>query len=128
MAKPNKDRRRYKRVVFTVEDGIVGVLNPPDNGTKPITATVMDISSGGIRLLFKPILKDKIREGDKLVLSEIRGMSSSQLIVNVDAEVKWISEDELSKSIGLGVEFLNILSEDRQQLDELVEFWYMQKL
>ena len=91
-------------------------------------ANVMDISTGGVKLLFKPILKNKIKEGDRLVLSEIRGSGSSQVIINIDSEVKWITEDELSDSIGLGVEFLNVLEQERGQISDMVDFWYLQKM
>ncbi len=128
MEMPNEERRQSKRVVFTVEDGIVGVFNPTGNGGESVTANVLDISSGGVKLLFKPILGNKIKQGDRLVLSEIRGSSSSQVIINIDSEVKWITEDELSDNIGLGVEFLEVLEEEREQIDEMVEFWYLQKI
>ena len=128
MDMPNEERRQSKRVLFTVEDGIVGVFNPPGNGGDPVEATVMDISSGGVKLLFKPILENKIKEGDRLVLSEIRGSGSSQVVINIDSEVKWITEDELSDNIGLGVEFLNVLDDEREQIDGMVEFWYLQKM
>jgi len=128
MKMPNEERRQSKRVVFTVEDGVVGVFNPTGNGGEPVTANVVDISSGGVKLLFKPILGNKIKQGDRLVLSEIRGSSSSQVIINIDSEVKWITEDELSDNIGLGVEFLDVLEEEREQIDEMVEFWYLQKI
>jgi c-di-GMP-binding flagellar brake protein YcgR len=88
----------------------------------------MDISAGGVKLIFKPILDNKIKEGDRLVLSEIRGSSNSQVVINIDTEVKWITEDELSDNIGLGVEFLNVLEDEREHLDEMVEFWYLQKM
>jgi c-di-GMP-binding flagellar brake protein YcgR len=122
------EKRQFKRVLFTVEDGIVGVFNPPGKDGSPIEATVMDMSAGGVKLLFKPILKNRIMEGDRLVLSEIRGSGSSQIIVNVDTEVKWITEDELNKTIGLGVEFLNILDDKQQKISDMAEFWFMQKL
>jgi len=124
----NKERRQSKRVLFTVEDGIVGVFNPPGNGGEPVQASVMDISSGGVKLLFKPILENKIKEGDRLVLSEIRGSGSSQVVINIDSEVKWITEDELSDNIGLGVEFLNVLEDEKEQITDLVEYWYLQKM
>ena len=123
-----EERRKFKRVLFTVEDGIVGVFNPPGNDDSSIEAKVMDMSQSGVRLLFKPILQNRIMEGDRLVLSEIRGSGSSQVIVNVDTEVKWITEDELNESIGLGVEFLNVLDNDQQKIIEMAEFWFMQKL
>jgi c-di-GMP-binding flagellar brake protein YcgR len=123
-----KERRKFKRVVFTVEDGIVGEFNPPGNGEKPVKAKVMDISQGGLKLIFRPVLKNKIREGDRIMLSAIKGGPSSQVIFNIDTEVKWITEDELSERIGLGVEFMNVLDDERQQINDMVEFWYLQKL
>jgi len=128
MDKKNEERRKHKRVLFTVEDGIVGVLNPPGEGEDPVEASVMDMSKGGVKLLFKPILENRIMEGDKLILSEIRGSGSSQVVVNIDTEVKWITEDELSESTGLGVEFLDVMKSDQDQIDEMTEYWYLQKL
>ena len=123
-----EERRQSKRVLFTVEDGIVGVFNPPGNGGESVQASVMDISSGGVKLLFKPILENKIKEGDRLVLSEIRGSGSSQVVINIDSEVKWVTEDELSDNIGLGVEFLNVLEDEKEQINDMVEYWYLQKM
>ena len=128
MNSTKKERRQSKRVLFTVEDGIVGVFNPPGNGGDPVQANVMDISSGGVKLIFKPILENKIKEGDRLVLSEIRGSGNSQVVINIDSEVKWITKDELSDNIGLGVEFLDVLEDDREHIDEMVEFWFLQKM
>jgi c-di-GMP-binding flagellar brake protein YcgR len=128
MDKAVDDRRKHKRVLFTVEDGIVGILNAPDNGGDPLEAQVVNISSGGVKLIFKPILKNRIKQGDRLVLSEIRGTSSSQVIVDIDTEVRWITEDELSENIGLGVEFLEVLDDHQQKIDEIVDFWYLQKM
>ncbi len=128
MSDHNDERRKHQRVLFTVEDGIVGVFNPPGNGGEPLEASVMDMSKGGVKLLFKPILDNRIMEGDKLILSEIRGSGSSQVVVNIDTEVKWISEDELSETIGVGVEFLNVVESEQDQIDEMADFWYLQKL
>jgi len=128
MEMTNEERRQSKRVLFTVEDGIVGVFNPPGNGGEPVQANVMDISSGGVKLLFKPILENKIREGDRLVLSEIRGSGSSQVVINIDSEVKWITEDELSDNIGLGIEFLDVLDDEKEHINDMVEYWYLQKM
>ena len=128
MDKTKEERRQSKRVLFTVEDGIVGVFNPPGNGGESVQASVMDISSGGVKLLFKPILENKIKEGDRLVLSEIRGSGSSQVVINIDSEVKWVTEDELSDNIGLGVEFLNVLEDEKEQINDMVEYWYLQKM
>lgn len=127
MKKSSDERRKHQRVLFTIDDGIVGVFDPPGEGD-PVQASVMDISKGGVKLLFKSILKNRIMEGDKLILSEIKGSGSTPVVVNIDTEVKWISENELSETIGLGVEFLNMSENSQSQVDEMTDYWFMQKL
>ncbi|TFG94824.1 MAG: PilZ domain-containing protein [Calditrichales bacterium] len=122
------DRRQHKRVLFTVEDGIVGLFNPPDNNSDKIEATVMDMSEGGLKLNFRSILKNSIKEGDRILLSAIRGSDSAQVVINVDSEVKWVSENQISDEIGLGIEFMSILDDDKQKISDMVEFWFLQKL
>ena len=121
------ERRKYKRVLFTIEDGIIGALSLPGDQDRDIKARVMNISDGGVQLRFKPILNNRIKVGDKLLLTEIKGQDSEQVVVNVDAEVKWVSDDKLTNDIGLGLEFVDIFNQSKK-LNEFVEFWYMQRM
>lgn len=121
------ERRKFKRVLFTIEDGIIGTFTESNKKMDIVDANVMNISEGGVQLTFKPILNHRIKVGDKLLLTEIRGEKSGQVVVNVDAEVKWITEDRLSEDIGLGLEFVDVLKQSKK-LNEFVEFWYLQKL
>ena len=34
----------------------------------------------------------------------------------------------IHNNIGLGVEFLDVLEDDREHIDEMVEFWFLQKM
>ena len=122
-----QERRKYKRVLFTIEDGIIGTFSPVDQKENNVSANVMNISEGGVQLTFKPILNHRIKVGDRLLLTEIRGDKSGQIIVNVDAEVKWISEDSLEEEIGVGLQFVDVLKQSKK-LNEFVEFWYLQRL
>ena len=81
MNKKASERRKHKRLLFTIEDGIIGIFSPPGSDKNKITASVMNISEGGIQLTFKSILSNIIKEGDRLLLTEIRGSKSSQVIV-----------------------------------------------
>jgi c-di-GMP-binding flagellar brake protein YcgR len=122
-----KERRKYKRVLFTIEDGIIGTFSPSQEKDENVPANVINISEGGVQLTFKPILNHRIKVGDRLLLTEIRGDKSGQIIVNVDAEVKWISEDLLQEEIGVGLQFVDVLKQSKK-LNEFVEFWYLQRL
>ena len=122
-----KERRKYKRVLFTIEDGIIGTFSPSQGKNENFPASVINISEGGVQLTFKPILNHRIKVGDRLLLTEIRGDKSGQIIVNVDAEVKWISEDSLQEEIGVGLQFVDVLKQSKK-LNKFVEFWYLQRL
>ncbi len=122
-----QERRKDKRVLFTIEDGIIGTFSPSEKNTDSVDANIMNISEGGVQLTFKPILNHRIKVGDRLLLTEIRGEKSGQIIVNVDSEVKWISEDKLSEEIGVGLHFVDVLKQSKN-LNEFVEFWYLQRL
>ena len=122
-----QERRKFKRVLFTIEDGIIGTFSPVAQKESNVSANVMNISEGGVQLTFKPILNHRIKVGDRLLLTEIRGDKSGQIIVNVDAEVKWISEDTLQEEIGVGLQFVDVLKQSKK-LNEFVEFWYLQRL
>ena len=123
----SKERRKHKRVLFTIEDGIIGTFTPVPTEKENVAANVINISEGGVQLTFKPILNHRIKVGDRLLLTEIRGDKSGQIIVNVDAEVKWISEDSLQEEIGVGLQFVDVLKQSKK-LNDFVEFWYLQRL
>jgi len=129
MTKQGKERRQFRRVVFTMEDGIVGVFEPPGvEGSKHISAQVLNLSEGGLQLTFNTVLKQRIKEGDRLLLTEIRGSGSTEVVVNVDTEVRWISRDELSEKIGIGCEFINLLDDTKQKINKMMELWYLQRI
>ena len=122
-----QERRKYKRVLFTIEDGIIGTFSPGKESEESVTANGINISEGGVQLTFKPILNNRIKVGDRLLLTEIKGEKSDQVIVNVDAEVKWISDDKLSEDIGVGLQFVDVFDQSKK-FNDFVEFWYLQRL
>jgi c-di-GMP-binding flagellar brake protein YcgR len=129
MTKSEKERRLHKRVVFTLEDGIVGIFDPPGvSQQQRITAQVLNLSEGGLQLTFDTVLKHRIKPGDRLLLTEIRGSNPAEVIVNIDSEVRWISRSQLSEKIGIGCEFRNLLAETKQKLSKIIELWYLQRI
>ena len=59
------ERRQFKRVLFTIEDGIIGTFSPiKDDAADKVAANVVNISEGGVQLTFKPILNQRIKVGD----------------------------------------------------------------
>lgn len=120
------DRRNSKRIMFTPNDGVIGVFSPPKNPDKKIKANIVNISSGGVHISFNAMIKHNIKEGDKLVLTAINGRDHQNYIVNVDTEIKWISDEKLQKEVGAGGKFADDERVTNFRFNELMEYWYMQ--
>ena len=77
------------------------------------------------------VVADGIESSGNFAFTAADGVTISAketVVINIDSEVKWISEDELSDNIGLGVEFLDILEDEKEHLSDMVEYWYLQKM
>ena len=119
-----ENRRLHRRAIFTFEDDIQGTFSIPVNGGKPITTHVLNLSAGGAHFTISPRDEDRINQGIKLVLLQIKGPDPLQYLVNVDAEVKWVFNHEILEHTGAGCEFHNISESSHDQITSFVESWY----
>lgn len=120
--KDGSERRQFKRVAISSNDGIIGIISSPQLiAEDSIAVNIIDLSAGGLHF-FLPVGSFKeISAGDDLILREIKGTKNLEFISNVDLEVKWIAEHPALKHVGLGCEFLNISNEIRQQIDQFID-------
>jgi c-di-GMP-binding flagellar brake protein YcgR len=120
--KNGKERRRFKRVVIPVDDGIMGFISSSRLlADEPIAVKIIDLSAGGLHFFLHRSCFKEISTGDRLILKEIKGTKNLDFISNVELEVKWIADHQALKHIGLGCEFLHISEEIRQQIDQFVD-------
>jgi len=73
----NPERRRYKRVFkrvfFSNQDDLAGILKLSDNHEVFLTAFIKDLSEGGLGFAVKKDQKNKIITGSQLTLKKILG-------------------------------------------------------
>ena len=105
-----ENRRRHRRALFTFEDDIQGVFSIPANGGKPITTHVLNLSAGGAHFTISPRDEDRIKQGIKLVLLQIKGPDPFN--------------HEILEHTGAGCEFHNISESSHDQITSFVESWY----
>jgi c-di-GMP-binding flagellar brake protein YcgR len=85
-----------------------------------ITASIMDLGEEGICLALKQDDEDKLHEGDRMILTEIKGLEDLQVITNVEMEVKWTLN---LKHIAAGCEFLKAPQTLRDQIRQFMNSW-----
>jgi c-di-GMP-binding flagellar brake protein YcgR len=117
------ERRKFERAVFTLEDGVIGILSVPGIHDRSIQTNILNISEGGIQFTLDAQNKNKIRTRDRVVVLQIKAPATLKFLVNIDAEVKWVLHPDMFEFAGVGCQFINISPSSREQISAFVEAW-----
>ena len=116
-----KDKRKNPRIIFSLDDGIVGSLIVPHVHKKPITAYILNLSLGGIYFTLRSDQSKDLNKGDIFSLTEIKQWGSENFVLNIDAEIKWKLDNKEMQYISLGCEFKKIPDTSKQNLVKFME-------
>jgi hypothetical protein len=108
MVDEEKEKRRFQRIFFSIEDGIKGIIAFSDYQRGLLVAHIINIGEGGLGLAVSKDKKDKIVKGDQVILTHVTGIQGLESLVNVDAEIKWILENPSLEYVLFGCEFLDL--------------------
>jgi len=117
-----EEKRRYKRIYFTGEDNLQGVLAIPSLNIQNHTVAIMDLSVGGIGFTLKRDEVGSIEHGQQIILRSFGGNAALQLESDITMEVRWILTHDILKHQGVGCEFIIIESHIREKIQEIVSF------
>ncbi|KPJ74894.1 MAG: hypothetical protein AMJ54_16360 [Deltaproteobacteria bacterium SG8_13] len=116
------EKRKFKRVVFSAGDEVIGVVTWPEHGEEPFAYRVSDIGAGGMRFILTREKAPQIIDfNDTLHLREIKGKSQLEFVAGVALEVRWVIEHEMFEHMVIGCEFVNIEADVQKQIDAFVE-------
>jgi c-di-GMP-binding flagellar brake protein YcgR len=121
------ERRQFRRALFTIEDGITGLISISSLPKTPITTYILNLSEGGMNFTLRDEVKDNFKMGDEITLIQLKGSPIQKYLVNIDAKIKWILDQPHFDKIGLGCEFMKISTSSRKQLDSFVNIWQDKK-
>ncbi len=116
------EKRKFKRAVFSMKDGITGIFSSPDFTDDSITAIIIDLSVGGLQFILPRNTAHDISTRGCLILAKIQGMTDLKFVNKVELKVKWIMDLEYFEHIGVGCEILNAPDVIRDQIDQFVDF------
>jgi c-di-GMP-binding flagellar brake protein YcgR len=117
-----KNRRKFDRAIFSLEDKITAVVSIQGHQGKTITVYILNLGLGGMQ--FTPNSDDlQLQKGDRLVLMQIKTSMNTQFLLNIDAEVRWILNPPMLEHIGIGCAFINIPESSLEQITQVVDNW-----
>ena len=122
MSRRQAERRKYRRVYFAPDDGMVGYFRTGPEGSTAVKAQLMNISMSGMAFRVAeagPVIK----KGDVLTLTGIEGKLPITLTGEVKVIVRWTASDPLFERPVAGCEFVEIPLE---MTDWLGKFIYCQ--
>lgn len=113
-----EERRLYPRLKLEVDDGYFAQLLLPDQET--LSAAIINLSAGGIHLILPAAAKERLQEGDELLLQNILGGRTLYFLADVKAEVRWIRPAATDHQFSAGCKFRDLAEPVRQQLSQFV--------
>ncbi len=127
-----KERRKYKRALFSIDQGLVGqfALNKKSSKkSQPLSAPILDISRGGIGFVLDPCHGDEIHIDDSLALTRLAicvGGAEHVLAITPDLPMTVrgkIAADFLSH-VGIGCDFSTISIDAWEQIKDFIRKTY----
>ncbi len=105
---------------FSGSSGIAGIFFSETHPDEPIAANIMDLSLGGMGIVFKKDLSGRL--GDVLVLSEIRNMPSLAFMKNIKMEIRWAVRQS-PEQFAAGCEFVKVPKDFAEKLQTVMDSW-----
>lgn len=125
MVGEEKERRRFQRIFFSIEDGVKGIFAFSDHQRGLLVAHIINIGEGGLGLAVSKDKKDKIAKRDQVILTHITGVQGLEALINVDTEIKWILENPSLEYVLFGCEFLDVPEPVRDAIGAFIDSWSM---
>lgn len=115
-----QERRESKRVFFDLEDNIGVTLSPAMSSIKAIPGILLSLSSGGLSIAADKNQRKNIREGDTLVIANLKLPDTYETIARIDVEVKYIIFYKKSDRITIGCVFRKPSGLVVQQIEKFI--------
>jgi hypothetical protein len=117
-----KTKRRYQRVIFSRDDGVICIFKPLLGHKKlSITAaSILNLSASGLQLVINKEDAADFQQGQRLIFTGIKGIKDLDFNENIEMEIIWMLELQFLQNIGIGCEFKNISGSLKDRIDNFV--------
>jgi len=118
----NVSKRQFQRILFSREDEITAEAYLPGKPKKAVLAYLLNISEGGMGLLFPGQKAKKLKIGDAIILRSIMTPRPLDQIDFADLGIRDILQDDRLEYATLNCEFFNISVYYRKKIKQFVHY------
>lgn len=122
MMDQHRERRQHQRIFFSGRDNVVVSFAWKERPTVSFTASMMDISGGGIGVTLKKEAAPEMEKGDILILKHIRNLDLFP-DPGLAMEIRWVFNHKAMAHIALGCEFIAPSAAMQAQIETLMQEW-----
>jgi c-di-GMP-binding flagellar brake protein YcgR len=117
------EKRRYTRIIFNEQNRVQAVVAFQDNQTsgQQLIVSVLNMSEGGMQISVERKKFQKIRQGDTVFLSSLKGIPDLESLGEIPMQVIWVMDNEYLEHVLLGMSFSRLYEEQRECLRFFVE-------
>lgn len=117
----NIERRKYKRLFFSIENLVDCIFTFSEQQKTIMKAKVLNLSAGGVCISIERKKRQELKKGDNLILEEIPSFAPLDFVSSIDLTVKYVIENKKFKNIYIGCEFSSISISMRNRIQEFVD-------
>ncbi len=107
-AKHMIEKRRFPRIFFEPNERINGIFSTDTLDDISFTASILNISLGGIQFNQKRQEYRGQQPEDTLVLRRVIGMSDLVTLTDIPLQIKWIMDNNYLDHVVMGAAFLSL--------------------
>jgi len=121
MVKKAIERRKHRRVFFTMKEGITTTVTIAGRESEEISATLLSIGGGGISFAIPRVRAQEIKQGDILIIQSVKGIEALSSFTKLNVLVKYIIDYDVYIYISFGCEFLEMNNSQNKILKNYID-------
>ncbi|MBN2365748.1 MAG: PilZ domain-containing protein [Calditrichaeota bacterium] len=114
-----RERRQTGRILFTMDQQVMGRITIPNSQKNPVVVQVLNMSIDGIFFIIRSVRDVSLKTGDEIIFEDIQGRDRKPIRPQIKTKIVWIQDDPDSAYTGFGSKFLDVES---RTLDNLENF------
>jgi hypothetical protein len=123
MTKQRPEKRHYPRVIFRDPKQIAALISLSGEQEQSLVTSILNMGEGGLQISVERKLLNGggIRQGEKVTLNRISGLSELEQLTDISMQVIWIMDNEYLEHVLIGTCFGTLTDEHQGVLRSFIE-------
>jgi hypothetical protein len=121
MAPDLNNKRKYERIYFSLVEDVTGIFVFPDLSQGSFSASILNLSLGGLQFSLKRDELNGLTEGSSLTLTQLKGVDGLLCDGAIPITIRWVLDHPEVSNISLGCQFEEMSEGSLEKLGLLID-------